>query len=204
MSDDIKTESMNQLLMVIELGTFNTQKAIGRGVCDLPSGTGNEILTGQTSSLGNSTGMASGTNGQVSVTYRGYENPWGNMFKAVNGMNIYGNGSQKGGMPYICTDFNYQENVNSENYANAGFTVSSAIGYISAFGYSPRCDWIFIPSECLGNSSLPVGDYAAVGSNLNGFRAALVGGSWHYGFYAGRGRSSYSRRCEPTEVKIER
>ena len=186
MSDDIKTESMNQLLMIIELGTFNTQEAIGRGVCDLPSDTGNEsVLTGQTSSLGNSTGMASGINGKVSVTYRGYENPWGNMLKAVNGINIYGNGSQKGGMPYICTDFNYQEIVNSENYVNAGFTISNANGYISAFGYSPRCDWIFMPSESLGNSSLPVGDYAAVNSSLNGFRAALVGGDWGGGSGAG-------------------
>lgn len=52
-------------------------------------------------------------------------------------------------------------------------------------GYSTACDWLFIASECLGNSSLPVGDYTYITVNLNGYRIALLGGSWDSGGDAG-------------------
>ena len=45
-------------------------------------------------------------------------------------------------------------------------------------GYSTACDWLFIASECLGNSSLPVGDYTYITVNLNDYRIARLGGSW--------------------------
>lgn len=90
-----------------------------------------------------------------------------------------------GGQPYICSDFNFAENKNSGNYEPAGFTVTNANGYISAMGYSTACDWLFIASECLGNSSLPVGDYTYITVNLNGYRIALLGGRWNGGGDAG-------------------
>ena len=52
-------------------------------------------------------------------------------------------------------------------------------------GYSTACDWLFIASECLGNSSLPVGDYTYITVNLNGYRIALLGGHWNGGGGAG-------------------
>ena len=90
-----------------------------------------------------------------------------------------------GGQPYICNDFNFAESRNSENYEAAGFTVANAGGYISAMGYSTTCDWLFIASECLGNSSLPVGDYTWLTANLNGYRIARLGGGWFVGGDAG-------------------
>ena len=90
-----------------------------------------------------------------------------------------------GGMPYICSDFNYAEGKNTDNYEGAGFTVTKANGYISAMGYSTKYDWLFMASECLGNSSLPVGDYTYITENLNGYRIAQLGGSWYNGSYAG-------------------
>ena len=45
-------------------------------------------------------------------------------------------------------------------------------------GYSTKFDWLFIASETLGNSSLPVGDYIYLTQNLNGYRIAQLGGSW--------------------------
>ena len=187
--DLIKAESANQLLMIIEMGMMNLQTAIGQGVVsisDTPNTENNSIATGQTSSLGNSTGQADGTAGQVSVTYRGVENPWGNIWKHVYGVNIWGNGSMKGGVPYICTDFNFAESKNSGNYESAGFTVTNAGGYISAMGYGDEeYDWLFMASECLGNSSVPVGDHHWVTQNLNGYRIARLGGAWYGGSDAG-------------------
>lgn len=186
--DIIKTESLNQLLMMIELGTLNTQTAIGQGVVsvsDTPNTENNSLVTGGTSELGNATGQATGTAGQTPVSYRGIENPWGNIWKFVYGVNIHGDGTQKSGVPYICTNFNFTESKNSENYISAGFTLSNASGYISAMGYSQECDWLFMPSETSGNSALPAGDYYYCTPNLNGYRIARLGGYWSDGGAAG-------------------
>lgn len=187
-SDIIKAESLNQLLMMIELGTLNTQTAIGQGVVsvsDTPNTENNSLTTGGTSELGNATGQATGTAGQTPVSYRGIENPWGNIWKFVYGVNIHGDGTQKSGVPYICTDFDFVESKNSENYTSAGFTLSNANGYISAMGYSQECDWLFMPSEASGNSALPVGDYYYCAPNLNGYKLAQLGGRWSHSGAAG-------------------
>ena len=100
-------------------------------------------------------------------------------------MNIWGNGKMAGGQPYICKDFNFAENKNSDNYEAAGFTVAAKAGYISAMGYSTKCDWLFMASECLGNSALPVGDYTYITELLNGYRIPRLGGIWSNDVNAG-------------------
>ena len=202
--DLIKQVSAEQMLMIIEMGMMNLQTAIAQGVVSLPWTTGSDTTssyaaaTGSTASLGNGTGRAEKTttyeggvakeytvDGKTSVCWRGKENFWGNIWKFVYGINIWGNGKMGGGQPYICSDFSFAESKNSGNYEPAGFTVTNANGYISAMGYSTACDWLFIASECLGNSSLPVGDYTYITVNLNGYRIALLGGYWGNGGYAG-------------------
>lgn len=202
--DLIKQVSAEQMLMIIEMGMMNLQTAIAQGVVSLPWTTGSDTTssyaaaTGSTASLGNGTGRAEKTttyeggvakeytvDGKTSVCWRGKENFWGNIWKFVYGINIWGNGKMGGGQPYICSDFSFAESKNSGNYEPAGFTVTNANGYISAMGYSTACDWLFIASECLGNSSLPVGDYTYITVNLNGYRIARLGGYWNYGGDAG-------------------
>lgn len=198
--DLIKIESAEQLLMMIELGTMNFQNKIGTGVGTITDNASYNCssLTGSTSALGNGTGQAAKTvneiggteteytaNGKTAVSWRGKENPYNNIWKFVYGVNIWGNGSMGGGEPYICNDFNFAESKRTDNYEGAGFTVTNAGGYISAMGYSTKCDWLFMASECLGNSSVPVGDYTWVTSNLNAYRIALLGGRWDYGTYGG-------------------
>ena len=202
--DLIKQVSAEQMLMIIEMGMMNLQTAIAQGVVSLPWTTGSDTTssyaaaTGSTASLGNGTGRAEKTttyeggvakeytvDGKTSVCWRGKENFWGNIWKFVYGINIWGNGKMGGGQPYICSDFSFAESKNSGNYEPAGFTVTNANGYISAMGYSTACDWLFIASECLGNSSLPVGDYTYITVNLNGYRIALLGGCWSDGGSAG-------------------
>lgn len=202
--DLIKQVSAEQMLMIIEMGMMNLQTAIAQGVVSLPWTTGSDTTssyaaaTGSTASLGNGTGRAEKTttyeggvakeytvDGKTSVCWRGKENFWGNIWKFVYGINIWGNGKMGGGQPYICSDFSFAESKNSGNYEPAGFTVTNANGYISAMGYSTACDWLFIASECLGNSSLPVGDYTYITVNLNGYRIARLGGGWGSGGNAG-------------------
>lgn len=202
--DLIKQVSAEQMLMLIEMGMMNLQTAIAQGIVSLPWTTGSDTTssyaaaTGSTASLGNGTGRAEKTttyeggvakeytvDGKTSVCWRGKENFWGNIWKFVYGINIWGNGKMGGGQPYICSDFSFAESKNSGNYEPAGFTVTNANGYISAMGYSTACDWLFIASECLGNSSLPVGDYTYITVNLNGYRIARLGGCWSDGGNAG-------------------
>ena len=202
--DLIKQVSAEQLLMIIEMGVMELQTPIGLGVVSIPWETGDNktcsyaAVTGSTSSIGNGTGRAAKStaypgnvateytdNGKTSICWRGKENFWGNMWMFVYGVNIWGNGKMAGGQPYICKDFNFAENKNSDNYEAAGFTVAAKAGYISAMGYSTKCDWLFMASECLGNSALPVGDYTYITELLNGYRIALLGSDWNGGVGAG-------------------
>ena len=199
--ETIKATSANQLLMIVELGTMNTQTGIGSGVTGITDNTAYNCssLTGSTADLGNGTGQAAETineiggaetpyttAGKVSVSYRGVENPWGNIWKHIQGVNIWGDGTMGGGQPYIANNFTFNESKNSDNYEPVGFTLANADGYINAMGYgSEDFDWLFMPSEIGGTSALPVGDYLYRTTNLNGYRVARLGGVWLGSAYAG-------------------
>lgn len=199
----IKTASMEQLLMIVEMGMMNLQTAIGQGVVNLPWTTGSDTTssyagaTGSTASLGNGTGRATKTttyeggkatdytvDGKTSICYRGVENFWGNIWKFAYGINFYCEVG-KPFLGYVCKDFNYAESKKTDNYENIGFALPSENGYVSAMGYSTKYDWLFLPSEVKGNSSLPVGDYYYQNNTWDGYRIALLGGSWGVGSYAG-------------------
>ena len=199
----IKTASMEQLLMIVEMGMMNLQTAIGQGVVNLPWTTGSDTTssyagaTGSTASLGNGTGRATKTttyeggkateytvDGKTSICYRGVENFWGNIWKFAYGINFYCEVG-KPFLGYVCKDFNYAESKKTDNYENIGFALPSENGYVSAMGYSTKYDWLFLPSEVKGNSSLPVGDYYYQNNTWDGYRIALLGGYWNYGSRAG-------------------
>lgn len=199
----IKTASMEQLLMIVEMGMINLQTAIGQGVVNLPWTTGSDTTssyagaTGSTASLGNGTGRATKTttyeggkatdytvDGKTSICYRGVENFWGNIWKFAYGINFYCEVG-KPFLGYVCKDFNYAESKKTDNYENIGFALPSENGYVSAMGYSTKYDWLFLPSEVKGNSSLPVGDYYYQNNTWNGYRITRLGGSWVNGSGAG-------------------
>lgn len=199
----IKTASMEQLLMIVEMGMMNLQTAIGQGVVNLPWTTGSDTTssyagaTGSTASLGNGTGRATETttceggvatkntaDGKTSICYRGVENFWGNIWKFAYGINFYCEVG-KPFLGYVCKDFNYAESKRTDNYENIGFALPSENGYVSAMGYSTKYDWLFLPSEVKGNSSLPVGDYYYQNNTWDGYRIALLGGGWNHGSNAG-------------------
>ena len=199
----IKTASMEQLLMIVEMGMMNLQTAIGQGVVNLPWTTGSDTTssyagaTGSTASLGNGTGRATETttyeggvatkntaDGKTSICYRGVENFWGNIWKFAYGINFYCEVG-KPFLGYVCKDFNYAESKRTDNYENIGFALPSENGYVSAMGYSTNYDWLFLPSEVKGNSSLPVGDYYYQNNTWDGYRITLLGGIWNGGSIAG-------------------
>lgn len=229
---NLQAISVNQMLGLVEYGTLNGQLSIGKGISDSRSSanTNCSALTGSTANLGNATGSATTTtitinnntytettNGRVAISYRGFENPWGNIWYMIGGLNVYGNGTMRGGIPYICTDFNYTPEEISSNYESIGFMLPNAMDWISALGYgTEQYDWVFLPIECNGgNSALPVGDNIWTTQNLNGVHIALMGGLWNFGdnngpFYYAFDRpatttsKSYSARlmCVPDKNSI--
>ena len=191
---NMAAESANQMLEIVEFGTMNGQTALEAGICNI-AGTSNvncASITGSTASLGNVSGHASGTiseiNGTTSteteagkraISYRGVENPWGNLWRMIGGVIIHGSNNAHGGVPYICTDFNYTPNTIGSNYESIGFTLPAIDSWISAMGYSnSKYDWVFLPAECASsaNSLLPIGDYLWTLSNTNSERILAVGG----------------------------
>ena len=179
---DVLSASVTQMLMMIEYATFNMQSAIGLGVVNKPPGEGNEsVSTGATRNLGNASGMAAGTNGLVSVSYRGEENFWGNIWKWIDGLNIEAKGIHQA----YWADSGFVDDIKTSPYKNCGFTLAKANGYVSAFGYSEDCDFLFLPSEVIGASNLPVGDYFYQNHNYTGFFVARLGGRWADGLSAG-------------------
>lgn len=191
-------ESAIQMLGIVEFGTMNGQVAIEKGVSNITS-VGNyncSSLTGSTASLGNTSGAASETineingtettynvNGKRAISYRGMENPWGNIWCMIRDMKVVGSNENNAGIPYI---------LNGESYESIGFKLPSSYGYISAMGYGNKdYDWIYMPIECSNaNSAAPVGDNIWTQPSLNGDALLAVGGSW--GFEDGNGFFSYA------------
>ncbi len=178
----IQAACATELLMLIEYATFNTQTAIGAGAVNKTDdgSTNMSELTGATVSLGNASGAVINNNGIQIVSYRGEENPWGNIWKWVDGLNKnYANGVQS---VYIA-DHSFADDTSAAPYEDAGIVPSSTEGYVSAFCYSEEFDWLFIAGETAGNSSLPVGDYFWI--NTNTWTVAMLGANWDDGSMAG-------------------
>ena len=182
------TVSASEMLMIVEYASFNMQTSIGAGVSNLASGTGNEsVNTGSTLSLGNESGSVSSTG---CVSYRGEENFWGNIWTWTDGLNIQNPSDwtigttpddKYGNLFYSNSDF--ADDTSESPYQDTNLHPCYGTGYISAFCYSENCDWMFMPGELSGNSSLPVGDY--FWNNYSGWRVAILGGRWYGGSICG-------------------
>lgn len=179
---DMLTAACSQLLFMIEYATMDSQTAIGQGNVSNTSDYSGVINTGGTSSLGNKSGQAvGGTAGKCCVSYRGEENLWGNVWTWQDGGNAY-NSSQ--GILYWA-DSNFADDKSASPYQSTGFNFARGNGYVSAFGYSAECDFMFIACEVSGDSANPVGDYFYQNYSYSGMTVAGLGGSCLDGSMAG-------------------
>lgn len=180
----IATASASQMLMLIEYASFNMQSAIGQGAVNkTDDGSSNMAeATGVTINLGNASGTASNANGVQFVSYRGEENFWGNIWGWIDGINEYMDATTHEGTIYIA-DHSFADDTGTGAYEDAGIIAVYGNGYVSAFCYSEKYDWLFIPGELLGNTALPVGDYCWNGNT--GWRVAILGADWNDGLAAG-------------------
>lgn len=175
--------SASQMLMLVEYASFNMQEKIGVGVTSKvdDGATSMTEITGATTNLGNASGAVMNANNFNVVTYRGEENLWGNIWTFVDGMNINAKGIHK----LYVADHAFADSVLDGAYKDTGITLAKANGYVSAFGYNEAFDWLFVTSEVLGNSSLPVGDYFWQNHTYNAVMITRLGAGWSNGASAG-------------------
>jgi hypothetical protein len=181
---DLLMSSAVQLLHLIEYASFNSQSNIGIGVTGVTddAATNMAVFTGQTSAKGNLSGEATGQThyqtGQAanSVSYRGIENFWSNIWKFVDGINIKADYN-----PWIA-DSGFASDTFAAPYVDSGLVLSSSDGYATDIAIDADNDYQFLPSAAGGSSLTKLCDYYY---RATGNRIALLGAGWGIGAYAG-------------------
>lgn len=176
--------SATQWLILVEYASFDAQAKVGQGVSTFTDdGTTNmSLVTGATAGLGNGSGIPDGgTNGKCSVSYRGEENLWGNIWTWLDGINIFNTDTTSA--VYVKEYGAMKDDTTGDGYIPVGFGAFKGEGYISAFGIDGELMELFIPVANGGASNLPVGDY--FWNNNTGFRVAILGGRWNSGAICG-------------------
>ena len=159
------------LLCLVEFADWDSQTVIGRGNVD----SGSVKNTGGTDSMTYHTGRAAGTDGSTQVQYRGIEDPWGNVFEWIDGINF----SDR--VAYVCTTpANYADDT-STNHTAAGVTLPSS-GWIKDLAVSSAFPWAFLPDTAGGSETTYIPDYLYSDA---GWRVLYVGGSSSYESSAG-------------------
>lgn len=189
---DLLSNSCTQMLFLVEYASSDSQTKIGMGVTTFTDdGTSNmSVVNGACDTFGNSSGMANGENGKISITYRGEENFWGNLWSWEDGLNIE------------CKDLhnaffalgNYSDDTKASPYMDVGFQLAKSIGYVNAIGWSEQCDFAFLAMRTTGASNKPMHDYFHQSASYNGFMVSRLGGTWYAGSYAG----AFSRNVDST------
>lgn len=194
--EDVTIASAEQMLFVVEYATFNIQavSVFGSGVTNLPwaNNINNSVPNPANTTLGNGSGKitvnythSNGTAYNVDVpVYRGVKNPFGNIWKFIDGF------LRKHSASSDCNEAYWQDGSKDfsdtiADYIATGFSCATKEGYIKAFGYSEDCDFMYMTSKVGGDSNRPVGDYYYVNMSNNNIYIALLGAGWTDGADSG-------------------
>ena len=193
---DFTIASAEQMLFLVEFASFNIQNIplFGSGVTGMPYVTNknDSVPNPVNTELGNGSGTidvkythSNGTQYDVKVpVYRGVKNPFGNIWKFVDGfMRKHSAGSD-------CNEAYWQDGSKAfsdtiTDYIPCGFSCATKEGYVKAFGFSEDCDFAYMTSLVGGDSNKPVGDYYYVNMGGNNNYIALLGAGWDNGANAG-------------------
>lgn len=181
--------AVTQWLILIEYASFDCQSKIGKGVSNFTDdgSTNMALVTGATAGLGNGSGIPDGgEDGKCSVSYRGEENLWGNIWTWLDGINHYAKDADTDTV-FVKGYGTMKDNTSSDGYSTLDAGVVRGYGYLSAFGYNEEFDYLFLPAEHNGASNSPIGDYVWNNTTSLGFLVARLGGEWNSGSDCGAG-----------------
>lgn len=177
--------AVTEWLLMIEYASLDAQRKVGRGVCDFTDDgkTNMSVNTGATSGLGNGSGIDpnGGVDGKCSVSYRGEENLWGNIWTWLDKVNILAKGQNEVFVQEIGATV---ADDTTTGYKSLGYHWSHSNGYQSAFGIDPEHPELLIPTEASG-SDVFTGNYVWQNYTYNGFFIARLGGRWDGGSSCG-------------------
>lgn len=179
--------AVTQWLILIEYASFDCQSKIGKGVSNFTDdgSTNMALVTGATAGLGNGSGIPDGgEDGKCSVSYRGEENLWGNIWTWLDGINHYAKDADTDTV-FVKGYGTMKDNTSSDGYSTLDAGVVRGYGYLSAFGYNEEFDYLFLPAEHNGASNSPIGDYVWNNTTSLGFLFAILGGEWGDGSICG-------------------
>ena len=180
-----------QTCYLVRYADFDIQSKVSEGVTDLAGGAGNQALpSGYTagvgtgsSDLGNTTGevatITHPTTSEVTQAFSlfGIENwPTGNIYEWVDGINIKADRK-----PWIA-DHGFADDTFTTPYVDTGLTLGATSGYAKGVALDPTKRLGFLPTSVGGSDSTYLTDFYFQSA---GNRAALLGGYWAYGAYAG-------------------
>lgn len=168
---DVWRWSILEMLYLVEYADYNSQEKLGYGVCN-----GSQINTGGCDSLGMKSGCL-GNDKKKAVIYRGIENPFGNIFQWLDGINI----SSK--RAWVCRNRDsYASDKVSSPYVQLGYADASSNGYAKKVGYDPNYPEVQRATETGGSDSTYIPDYF---NSYSSTVAVYVGGSYSYDLYCG-------------------
>lgn len=150
------------LLYRVEYADWGSQEKIGPGIVNDTAA----HKTGETDAMVYHTGRAnSGDNS--AVQYRGIENPWGNVWEWVDGINV------NNYSPCICTDPTKYADDTTTNYTVAGVPLGGS-GSTKTLGISTNLPWAYLPREPGGSETTYIPDSMNSSSE---WKVLMVGGS---------------------------
>lgn len=161
-----------RVLFQVEFAHLDSQLILGRGVISTDA----RKEGGRTLDLIASSGTSNGTNDDCSISYRGIEDIYGNVYEWVEGCLIMDY------QAYVCTDPTKYSDTLTDDYKPVGYFNSETNGYVQEMGFSPMYKFAEFP--------ISVGATSATGYCDNyyqnaGLRAPLFGGGWTAGVHAG-------------------
>lgn len=150
------------LLYRVEYADWGSQEKIGPGIVNDTAA----HKTGETDAMVYHTGRAnSGDNS--AVQYRGIENPWGNVWEWVDGINF------NNYAPVICTDPTKYADDTTTNYTVAGVPLGGS-GSTKTLGISTNLPWAYLPREPGGSETTYIPDSM---NSSSAWKVLMVGGS---------------------------
>lgn len=135
------------------------------------------VITGFSSEILSSSGTINANDGWNGISYRGIENPYGNIYEWIDGVNI---NNHQAWVARNADD--YASNVFAKPYEKLGYVNHDANGYPREMGYDPNHPYAEFPIRVGGSSSTYYADYY---NQNTGQRVARFGGFWGYGSRAG-------------------